>query len=167
MIYEPIWSHTWADSDQPVGTVAGGTILPGGKTVENWFRFSNAVVRMGLAHEFRDGESRAATIRLGLSAHSINYSLAQQDHVQATTRGAHQGWVEWTPTWGLSFRFPGWEVHYRGSVTGTEIVRLGGDDVTITEPGGGGNILAPINGPLIIGALRVVTHQISIAVPIR
>ncbi len=168
LIYEPIWSHTWADSEQPVGTAAAGTILPGGKTVENWFRFTNAVVRMGFSHEFPYDEARAVNIRLGLSAHSINYSLAQQDHIQGRARDAHQGWVEWTPTWGLSFRFTGLEIHYRGSVTGTEIARLGGgDDVTLTEPGGGGNILAPINGQLLLRALRVVTHQISIAVPIR
>ena len=166
LIYEPIWSHTWADAGRPTETAQGTTIPPGGKTVENWFRFSNAVVRLGFSQEFSYDESKAMAIRLGLSAHSINYSMSQKDHVQATDRALRAGWVEWTPTWGFSFRFPGWELHYRGSVMGTEILKIRGDDVTVAEPGGGGNILAPITGSLNLNGLRVTTHQFSVSVPI-
>ena len=51
---------------------------------ENWFWLSNAVVRMGFSREFSYDDSKAVAIRLGLSAHSINYSMSQQDRVQAT-----------------------------------------------------------------------------------
>jgi hypothetical protein len=145
----------------------GGTIATGEKTVENWFRFSNVVARIGFAQDFLAEEGRSAAIRFGLAAHSINYSMSQTDHVQATARGLREGWIEWTPTWGASIRFPGWEIHYRGSVTGTEILRIRGDDVTVTEPGGGGNILAPISGAVNLPAMRVTTHQISVVIPIR
>ena len=91
----------------------------------------------------------------------------QRDNVQLTDRTLNAGWVEWTPTWGISLRFSAWELHYRGSVTGTEIFRLGGDDVTVTEPSGGGNILAAARGPLNMTGLRVIAHQFSISVPIH
>lgn len=107
------------------------------------------------------------SLRVGLAAHTINYTLVQRDNVQLTDRTLNAGWVEWTPTWGISLRFSAWELHYRGSVTGTEIFRLGGDDVTVTEPSGGGNILAAARGPLNMTGLRVIAHQFSISVPIH
>ncbi len=167
LIYEPIWSHTWADAEAPIGTFGGGMLAAGEKTVENWFRFSNGVARLGLAHEFEAEEGRSTTVRVGLAAHSISYSMSQKDHVQSTARGLRDGWIEWTPTWGVSARFTGWELHYRGSVTGTEILRIRGDDIFLTEPDGGGNILAPTTRAGGLEASRVTTHQISVSVPIR
>ena len=167
VVYEPIWTHTWADSDRPVETARGGTIEPGGKTIENRFRFSNAVFRAGFAQDFPFEGPSGISLRVGLAAHTINYTLVQRDNVQLTDRTLNAGWVEWTPTWGISLRFSAWELHYRGSVTGTEIFRLGGDDVTVTEPSGGGNILAAARGPLNMTGLRVIAHQFSISVPIH
>ena len=168
LIYEPIWSHTWADAEAPIGTAGGGMLATGEKTVENWFRFSNAIARFGFAHEFQAEEGRSTTVRFGLAAHSISYSMSQKDHVQSSARGLRDGWTEWTPTWGVGVRFTGWELHYRGSVTGTELLRIGrGDDVTLVDAGGGGNILAPTTRAGGLEALRVTTHQISVSVPIR
>src|SRR2546422_7252222 len=48
---------------------------------------------------------------------SVHYNLAQQDHVEAVTRHLEESWLEWTPTWGLSFRFPELELRYRGRVS--------------------------------------------------
>src|SRR5207247_3475658 len=45
-IYPPISSYTWADAMAPTTTLGGDTIATGGKTVENRFRFSNAVFRI-------------------------------------------------------------------------------------------------------------------------
>ncbi|HSL71921.1 MAG TPA: hypothetical protein VK864_16855, partial [Longimicrobiales bacterium] len=49
LIYEPIWSHTWADAESPVESRLGKTIPAGGMTIENHFRFANGIARMGLA----------------------------------------------------------------------------------------------------------------------
>ena len=137
------------------------------KTIENRFRFSNAVFRAGFAQDFPFEGPSGISLRVGLAAHTINYTLVQRDNVQLTDRTLNAGWVEWTPTWGISLRFSAWELHYRGSVSGTEIFRLGGDDVTVTEPSGGGNILAAARGPLNMTGLRVIAHQFSISGPIH
>jgi hypothetical protein len=147
-------------------------VIPaGGKTIENWFRFSNAAVRFGYAkeHELAPG-AEALTFRLGLGLYSVNYSLRQRDNVAAASRRMNEGWVEWTPTWGVSFRFSGAELHYRGSATATSLGALlpslgGGDDITVADPGP--SIVAAPTGPLRMDGRRVMTHQFSIAIPIR
>ena len=37
--------------------------------------------------------------------------------VAGSTRPFHNGWVEWSPSWGLSLRFPGLELRYLGRIT--------------------------------------------------
>jgi hypothetical protein len=170
LIYEPIWSYTWADAAAPVETGLGPTIPVGGKTIENRFRFSNAMVRMGLAHEIPlEGGVRSVGLQLGLGVHSINYSLAQRDNVQATSRRLNEGWIEWTPTWGLSLRLPSLELRYRGSVTnGTGRPGVFSGDLAIAEPAiPGRNILVAPSGPLTMSAVRIMTHQVSVSFPLR
>lgn len=169
VLYEPIWSYTWADAAAPLQTVAGTTIPAGGKTVENRFRFSNALLRMGLAQDIPLDETRDVGLQLGLAVRRIDYSLVQDDNVQATRRRQREDWIEWTPTWGLSVRFPSWEIRYRGSVTngtGRPGVRSGGD-VTVTPDAAGGTILVAPSGPLTLTGVRVMTHQVAIVFPFR
>src|SRR2546422_9096208 len=117
-IYEPIWSYTWADAASPVLTARGDTIPVGGKTIENHFRFSNGLIRLGISRDVELGpRGKAAGLQLGLVARSIRYRLAQSDNVQAVGHRLEEGWVEWTPTWGVSLRFPDLEIRYRGRVT--------------------------------------------------
>jgi hypothetical protein len=170
VLYEPIWSYTWADAAAPLETARGTTIPAGGKTIENRFRFSNALVRMGLAQDMPfDQGTKGIGFQLGLAVHRIDYSLVQHDNVQATRRRQHEDWVEWTPTWGLSLRFPSWEVRYRGSVThgtGRPGVRSGGgDDVAVAEAGR--TILVAPSGPLTLTGVKVMTHQVAISFPFR
>jgi hypothetical protein len=171
LIYEPIWSYTWADAATPVETTHGTTIPAGGKTIENRFRFSNAMIRMGFGQDLMlDRATKAVGLRLGLMVHSINYSLAQQNNVQGTGRRLDEGWVEWSPTWGVSLRFPAWEVSYRGSLThgtGRPGVFAGGGDVALAEPAAGRNILVAPSGPLTLTNVRVMTHQVSVSFPFR
>ncbi len=168
VLYEPIWSYTWADAAAPVETTRGITIPAGGKTIENRFRFSNALVRMGLAQDLAmDQGTKGVGLQLGLAVHRIDYSLVQNDNVQATTRRQREDWVEWTPTWGLSLRFPAWEVRYRGSVThgtGRPGVRSSGDVTLANVPG---TILVAPSGPLTLTGVKVMTHQVSISFPFR
>jgi hypothetical protein len=171
LLFEPIWSHTWADAAGPVETADGQTIPAGGKTIENRFRFTNAIARMGLSQELElDRGTKAVGLQLGLSIHTINYSLNQRDHVQATTRRLDEGWVEWSPTWGVSLRFPAWELRYRGAVisgTGRPGIIGGGPFPLATADGTATNILVAPSGPLTLTDVRVMTHQVSVSFPVR
>jgi hypothetical protein len=101
--------------------------------------------------------------------HRIGSSLVQQDNVQITTRRAHEDWVEWTPTWGMSLKFPGWEIRYRGSVTnGTGRPGVRSGDVTVSVPNAAdGTILIAPSGPLTLTNVRVMAHQVAISFPFR
>ena len=171
VIYEPIWSHTWADSDVPVETNGGEIIPPGGMTIENHFRFSNAVFRMGVGQDVKLGDNATvAGLQFGLSLRSIHYWLDQRDHVQLSSRDLEESWVEWTPTWGATLRFPELEFRYQGRVTnGTGRPGVGnGGPIAIPDVADvGSTILVAPSGPLTLDEVRVVTHQFSISLPLR
>jgi len=169
VVYEPVWTHTWADAQGPTPTQKGDTIPAGGMTIENFFRFSNALVRMGVTRDI----GQIADVQLGLVVRSIQYSLDQDDHVQVSSRFLREHWVEWMPAWGLGFRFPEVEIRYQGRV-----VNGTGRPGVVAQPRGGfvdlanassvaSNILVAPSGPLTLGEVKVVTHQISLSVPIR
>ncbi len=171
-IYEPIWSYTWADAPSPVVTTGGDTIPAGGKTLENHFRFSNGVLRMGVSRSLELGPlGRTGELQLGLMVRSVRYRLTQSDYVQASGHQLEEGWVEWTPTWGLGLRFPDLEIRYRGRVTkgtGRPGVQASGfiaagRDFALAA----GSILVAPSGPLTLREVSTTTHQISISVPLR
>ena len=172
VVYEPIWSTTWAEAQTPVVTVGGGTIPVGGRTVENGFHFSNALVRIGVNRELTLGPlTRTVALQLGLAVRSVHYNLAQQDNVEAVTRHLEESWLEWTPTWGLSFRFPEFELRYRGRVShGTD--RLVGapnqnvflaNPVAVVAPG----FFPPAGSFMTLDGVHVITHQFSVSLPLR
>jgi hypothetical protein len=170
-IFEPIRSYTWADALTPVTTALGDTIAAGGKTVENRFRFANAVLRMGISRDLElRGLGKAAELQFGLVVRSVRYHLGQTDNVQLLQRTLETGWLEWTPTWGLSLRFPEFEIRYRGRVThgagrpGAQAFPVfWGRDLAL----GGGTILAAPSGPLNLTDVSTTTHQISLSLPLR
>lgn len=173
VVYEPIWSHTWAEAEAPIQTASGGTIAAGGKTIENDFRFSNALMRIGVAQDApfagRDG---GATLQLGLGVRSVHYWLDQFDNVLGAGRTGEERWVEWTPTWGAVFRFQTLDLRYAGRLTsGTGrpgVATSGGfflDDRALSSSSS--SILAAPSGPLSLDPVRVVTHQLSVSLPIR
>jgi hypothetical protein len=168
VIYEPIWSDTWADAAEPVATRTGAIIPKGGKTIENDFRFSNAHLRMGIAQDV--GETMA--LQLGLAVSAVHYWLTQYDNVQLSMRDLEESWVERTPTWGLALRFPELEVRYQGRVTtGTGRPGVEQNRRTFAERdavlSAGSTILLAPSGPLTLTEVSVVTHQISFSVPLR
>ena len=170
LVYEPIWSETWADAQNPVVAIGGDTIAPGGKTIENSFRFSNVHLRMGVSREIAlGGVQRGLGLQLGLAVQSIHYWLEQFDNVQQTGRDLEEQWIEWTPTWGMSLRFPELEIRYRGQVTnGTGRPGVARDDVVFLDAARpAANILAAPSGPLTLDEVRVTTHQVSISLPLR
>jgi hypothetical protein len=170
-IVEPIRSYTWADAPTAVTTMAGDTIAAGGKTVENRFRFANALFRMGVNRDVEvQGLGKALGLQFGLVIRSVRYRLTQTDNIQVLQRALETAWLEWTPTWGLSLRFPELEIRYRGSVThgagrpgGQSFITPWGRDLAFA----GGTILAAPTGPLNLTDVNTATHQISLSVPLR
>jgi len=170
-VYEPIRSYTWADADRPMSTVSGDTLAPGAKTVENHFHFSNTLLRLGAGRDIElHGVGKTLGLQLGLMLRTIHYNLSQQDNVQALQRRLTTGWMEWTPTWGMSVRFPEFEIRYAGHVThgagrpqSTFFVAWGTRDAALAS----GTILAAPNGPLNLTHVNTTTHQISLALPLH
>ncbi len=168
-IYEPIRSYTWADATTPRVTVDGDTIPLGGKTVENRFKFSNAVFRIGVGHDVDlEGTSKMLGFQFGLAVRSISYQLRQADHLEASLRELRTGWFEWTPSWGLTLRFPEFELRYRGRVTkgagrpGTQSIGVV-DGFALSSA----TILAAPSGPLNLIDVDTSTHQISLSLPLH
>ncbi len=77
------------------------------------------------------------------------------------------------PTWGLSVRFPELEIRYQGSAThGTGRPGVVGgigilEGRALADAAVGSNILAAPSGPLTLTEVRVMTHQISVSLPIH
>ncbi|HEX6307093.1 MAG TPA: hypothetical protein VFZ69_02830 [Longimicrobiales bacterium] len=169
LVFEPIWSHTWADAEAPVEAVNGATIPAGGMTIENRFRFANAALRLGFDQRLEFSSTVGGGLQLGLDVRSFRYWLRQRDHVQLSSRRLEESWVEWKPTWGMSVAFPELELRYRGSVTngtGRPGVASPGflrADVALSSS----NILVAPSGPLTLDEVRVMTHEISISLPLR
>jgi len=83
-----------------------------------------------------------------------------------------ESWVEWTPTWGLTVRFPELELRYSGRVTkgtGRPGVGVRANGWALEDAGAvrAGSLLVAPSGPLTLDAVSVVTHQFSLSLPIR
>ena len=168
LIYEPIWSHTWADALDATSTLTGGTVAAGAMTVENFFRFNNTRARLGLQ---RLGDR--LDFRLGLDVHTIRYRMDQENFVEEFTRVQREHWTEWTASGGLGLRFPEFEIRYLGLVT------LGTGQPSTFTGGGAWNegdalqafaasrdfLVAP-NGALSLAETKVFTHQVSVILPL-
>lgn len=165
LIYEPIWTESWAEADTAIKTHSGRVIPKGEKTVENEFFFSNAHIRAGVTRE-----DRRLAFQLGLAVRTIRYQLEQFDHVQERKRDQQESWMEWTPSWGLALKFPELEVRYLGRLTtGTGrpgVEWTGARRIALAEARAADFIIAP-SGPLTLQDARVLTHQITVSVPVR
>jgi hypothetical protein len=170
-IYEPIRTHTWGESPSAVETPSGGTVPAGGKTTENFFNFSNAILRAGVGHELELSKDQHLAFQMGLALRSISYQLNQTDHVAETRRRQDESWTEWTRTWGLSMRFSDLEVRYTGKLasgTGRPGVRNDGVIFAAADVAApGANVISAPNGPLTLTGVAVTTHQLSVSLPIR
>ena len=163
IIYEPIWSHTWANAAEATLTVNDETIPAGEKTVDNRFDFSNARIRMGLQ---RDGER--LDFSLGLDMHHISYDLDQMDFVDDERRLLDQHWTEWTVSGGLGGDVSGLRLQYMARLT------LGTGTPGVNTWGGGGlrfadaaaNWVVAPEGPLQLQETTILSHQLALVVPL-
>jgi len=54
----------------------------GGRTIENGFHFSNALLRLGVSREVARSLTRTVTLQLGFLVRSVHYNLTQRDLVE-------------------------------------------------------------------------------------
>lgn len=169
LVYEPIWSTSWAVADSSTVTDLGTPIPAGGRTVENRFRFSNIVLRLGVGRDLNlTGLKQAVGLDLGLALRSMHYGLVQHDYLAATEQRLRNSWVEWSPTWGLSLRFPELDLAYRGRVingTGRPSfpVFFGGPLIDVAP----NSFVVTPGGNLSLTGVATVTHQITLSLPLR
>ena len=165
VVFEPVWSETWAEAGDTIRT-AGGTLLkPGDHTVENDFFLSNLHLRLGVGRE-----TERWGFQLGLQASSHETELKQWNVVSATRRKENESWMEWTPSLGAVVRFPDLEVRYAGWITtGTgrpsvDFVPRGGRAEALDSAA---DFLVAPSGPLVLQEARVLSHQLTVRLPLR
>jgi hypothetical protein len=172
-VFEPIWNRTWVRADEPVETLQGATLDAGTRTLENDFRFTNAIARLGVGAKTPISKDFSLTFEAGGRLHAMRYRLEQDDALRGSRTASTQRWNEWTRSWGLSFRAVNADLRYRGQMT-TGARRPGFDDfgggIVAEAPRPGATSIVP--GPfgpvgLPFAKVRATTHQISLSVPIR
>jgi hypothetical protein len=123
LVFEPIWSHTWADTPTELET-QGDVIIPaGGITVENDFFLYNVHLRLGMT-----STRGRAVHQYGINMRRIAYRLDQTNYIQATERRQFESWIETDVSGGSTFRVLGADLGYSLHMTiGTGNPYVGGD----------------------------------------
>ncbi len=165
LIYEPIETVTWAESDRPIRLPNGDEFPAGMKTVENFFDFSNWIGRIG----FRAG-NESSGFQAGLRFHAIKYNLEQINHLQRSKRWQNESWVEWTISAGYGFSVGPARVLYTGLLTmGTGqpgVVSAGWTRTARSGVGAeflSGDFLPAPSGALNLREALVWTHMVAIS----
>ncbi len=162
LIYEPIWSNTWADAIESVRTISGKMINKGEKTIENDFEFSNFLLKIGLyTHEQPLG------FQIGLQMHLVKYWLDQNNYIEEFHRKQKERWTEWAATWGLIFKIDDIQIRYFGRlILGTGRPSVSGNDIRGVDFGcaDSGFLVAP-SGPLLLQEEHVLLNQVTVSIP--
>ena len=170
VILEPGRSHTWARADTVTFLGSGAPLPPrarlevGDKTVDNQFRFMNWNLGLGF-----EQEGRRVDYQLGLRARRISYSLDQHNFLAESRRKTREGWMEWTPTWGVAVRAGSMDLRYAGQFTAKGWVSLrmrGGFGLQMAAPDAGVDFVVGPTGEVNIPAYRVTLHRFMVSVPL-
>ena len=164
IVFEPIWSHTWADAIEDIKVRDSDRLIPkGAMTVENFFRFRNAHIRMGVRQR-----GKRLEIGAGLNLRLYSYRLRQENFVERFKRTLDQSWSEWTITSGAGYSFDTFTVRYLIIMTwGTGQPGLAQSRAQMSDGSGFASsfVVAPA-GPLDVDRARVWTHRISLLLPL-
>ena len=165
LVYEPITSNTWAAADTFMIDAENQLIRPGDKTIENDFDFSNWVLSTGLGWK-----SDHKSFQFGIQMRNIHYWLDQMDYIAVAQRGQEEYWVEWTTTWGVTLNFSDFNVRYSGKTTmGTGRPGVDSQAIwfnTMEDMSTSGDFIIAPSDALTLEEARVMTHQITISLPI-
>ena len=170
-IYEPIWCHSWAYEDTSVVTVEGKIIPVGSKTIDNHFKFSNSVWRIGIKREEKN-----IGFHLGVQMRRIHYRLEQINLINDISRDQREQWKEWTYSWSLILKFPEFHIRYLGRMTTGSGQpgeagsfwnerRWGFQDAQLF--GSKGSFILPPGNSLTLDEVTIRTHQITFTFPFR
>lgn len=163
VIFEPIWSNTWAEAAESIETRSGQIISPGEKTVDNDFKFTNWLLRIGIGRQ-----EELLGFQLGLQVHWIRYRLEQINKVEEFQRSQTENWAEWTPSLGLSLNFPEFQIRYVGRLTtGTGRPGIAWNNWGVDEAASRSDFIVAPSGALTLDEAHVLTHQFSVTVPIH
>ncbi|MGH7505734.1 MAG: hypothetical protein ACRELX_08785, partial [Longimicrobiales bacterium] len=159
LVWEPARSHTWAEAGDRIVTASGSEIPSGGRTIENWFRFSNIRFATGMSHE-----SDRGGFQLGLGVKMYDYRLRQENYVSEETRRTNDSWFEWTPSWGAVFKRSGVELRYTGRITMRGLPLLDSEQVDFIAPlADAPDILAAPTAPVTLPDYHTFTNQLSVS----
>ncbi len=165
LIYEPIWSNTWAEAQETIATNDGRMIYEGEKTVENTFKFTNAVVKIG--GTILDDKG-ILDFQYGLQVRLVDYNMEQQRYVEGYRRTQRERWLEWTYSLGLILNLQDLQIRYTARLirgTGRPGIAGGVEFATRVSAADNNIIIAP-RGRLALQQETVLTHRITIAMPI-
>ncbi len=162
LVFEPIWSDTWVEAEADTTAAGGAVIQKGDRTIENEFFFTNVQMRLGLAHE-----TERLTFQMGLEVRAYDYTFEQRDNIEDTFRDQDESWMEWTPSLGAKVKFPEFEIGYVGRMTtgsGRPGVQWTGSRA---EAALAADFIVAPSGPLTLQDARVLTHRVTVSIPIR
>lgn len=160
-IYEPITTNTWAEAGEQ--QFPDRVLPPYFKTVENFFDFSNHILRVGHSSA---SKWEWLEYRLGAQLHFYSYDLRQINNLAGTKRDFSTDWLETTLTGGLTARLGHLEFLYTlqlilgNGMVGTATPRF-------VAPAEGGIIrttfdfLPAPSGELVVDEITLVTHQLT------
>jgi len=161
-VYEPITTNTWAEAGEQRLPPPNQSLPAEFKTVENFFDFSNHIVRVG--------HSSAAKLdwldyRFGAQLHFYNYKLHQIDNIARTTRNFATDWLETTLSGGLTARIGSIRLMYTLQlILGNGLVGTTSQRFASTADGGLirelANFLPAPSGDLVVDGITLVTQQL-------
>lgn len=161
---QPIWSTTWQEANAADVTASGGSLSVGDRSIENDFFFTNVILRSGFSHTIG-----SVGLQAGVEARSYDYQMEQINRVTARYRTQDESWVEWSPTFGTVVTLSGLDLRYalRATTgTGQPGTLWGGGGLETLSAADADFIIAP-TGPLTLQDARVITHQVSVTIPVR
>lgn len=162
VIYEPIWSHTWADAGEPVETISDRTINPGEVTVDNNFEFSNILIRFGLK-KF----TKKFNFQVGVQARAFRYELDQYNFIEERQRDLSEDWMEFTLAWGWDFKFSDFNFLYQGSLlAGAGRPGIANEFGMMNTADASADYIVAPSGSLTLQEAYVFTHRFTFVIPI-
>jgi len=160
---QPIFSETWQEADEDTPKDAGGIIPAGGRTIENEFFFTNAMVHVGLDHRWK-----SVSVQGGLEVRSYDYDFEQRNNIDGSFRDQRESWMEWIPSVGVAFRLSDMELRYAArATTGTGQPGVQVDRAVSESLAAGSDFIIAPQAPLTLQDATVLTHQFSVVIPIR
>jgi hypothetical protein len=164
-IYEPIWSHTWADAAEPVFVDDSRTIMATEKTVDNYFTFSNWLLRLGIKIQ-----ESTTVVDFGIEVNYISYNLNQKDYRIDAQRTQFENWYEYTGSVGISLNYKPFQIRYTGRVTvGTGVPGTSNNVFSNASERGAtymADFLPAPNGDLSLREAIILSHRITLAIPL-